>query len=136
MTTAFAIDTNVAIYAFSKDDRRLTAMRLLAAGPRISVQLLNEFAAVSLRKRKIEWLEIEESLDIVAHLATSMRALDYDVHDLARIVAQRHKINFYDALMVAAALIDQCATLYSEDMQDGLTIDGRLTIRNPFTEAA
>jgi len=136
VTAAFAIDTNVAVYAFSKDQRRLIAMRLLDAGPRISIQLLNEFASVSVRKRKLEWPEIEESLDIVTHLASSMRPVNYDVHDLARIVAQRYKINFYDALIIAAALLDECETLFSEDMQHGLIIDGRLTIRNPFLEAA
>jgi len=34
--------------------------------------------------------------------------------------------------MLAAALRLDCATFWSEDMQDGLVVDGRLTIRNPF----
>jgi len=34
-------------------------------------------------------------------------------------------------MIVAAAQLAGCTTLYSEDMHDGLTID-RLTIRNPF----
>ena len=100
------------------------------------IQLLNEFASVSVRKRKLEWTEVEESLDIITRLASSLRPVDYDVHDLARIVAQRYKMNFYDALIIAAALLDECDTLFSEDMQHGLTIDGRLTIQNPFLETA
>ena len=39
---------------------------------------------------------------------------------------------FYDALIVAAALLAGCRTLHSEDMQHGQVVDGRLTIRNPF----
>jgi predicted nucleic acid-binding protein len=34
--------------------------------------------------------------------------------------------------VVSAALESGCTTLYSENFQDGQTIDGRLTIRNPF----
>jgi predicted nucleic acid-binding protein len=38
----------------------------------------------------------------------------------------------HDALIVAAALLAGCTTLYSEAMQDGQVIDRQLTIRNPF----
>ena len=96
MSSAFAIDSNVAIYAFSKDGRSISALELLRAGPRISIQVLNEFTSVSLRKRGVDWLEIEESLDIIAQLASSMRAVSYDVHDLGRVVAQRYKLGFYE----------------------------------------
>jgi predicted nucleic acid-binding protein len=130
-----AIDSNVAIYAFSKDERRMTAMGLLNAGPKISVQVLNEFTSVSLRKRKVAWAEIEESLDIISNLAASTRAVSYDVHDLGRLIAQRYGIGFYDSLIISAALLDDCETLYSEDMQHGLVIEGRLTIINPFLNA-
>jgi predicted nucleic acid-binding protein len=37
-----------------------------------------------------------------------------------------------DALMVAAALRAGSTTLWSEDMQDGMLIDGKLRIANPF----
>ena len=54
-----------------------------------------------------------------------------EAHDLGLDLAERYGLNIYDALIVAAASLAGCATLYSEDMHDGLTIDG-LTIRNPF----
>lgn len=134
MSEGFAIDSNIAIYAFSKNERRLTSMELLRKGPRISVQLLNEFTSVSLRKRKIGWAEIEESLDIITHLASSTRPIGYDVHDAGRIVAKRYGLGFYDSLIVAASLLDQCQILYSEDMHHGLVINDQLTITNPFLE--
>lgn len=43
---------------------------------------------------------------------------------------------FYDALIIAAALEAGCAVLFSEDPHDGQVIDGRLTIRNPFATPA
>jgi predicted nucleic acid-binding protein len=37
-----------------------------------------------------------------------------------------------DALVVAAALRGGCTRLYSEDMQDGMGIEGQMQISNPF----
>ena len=136
MSVAFAIDTNVAVYAFSKDDRRVVAMELLGQGPCISVQLLNEFANVSRNKKTWEWPEIEEALDIILRLSSSSRAVDIGVHELGKNVAQRYKMGVYDSLIIAAALLDGCEMLYSEDMQHGVVIDGTLTIINPFLEIA
>lgn len=52
------LDTNILFYAFAEDDRRAMALPLLDGTPVISVQSLNEFAAVSLRKQRIDWLEL------------------------------------------------------------------------------
>lgn len=38
-------------------------------------------------------------------------------------------------MIVAAALLAGCDTLVSEDMQDGLVIDDRLRIVNPFGQS-
>ncbi len=132
----FAIDSNVAIYAFSEDSRSAPARALLESGPRISVQLLNEFANVSRRKARRSWDDITDALTLIESVAESIRPLDLDVNMLARELILRYNLSFYDCLIVAAALLDRCETLYSEDMQHGLVIDNRLTILNPFTEIA
>ena len=36
------------------------------------------------------------------------------------------------ALIVAAAWLANCETLFSEDMQDGLIVDGQVKILNPL----
>jgi hypothetical protein len=41
----------------------------------------------------------------------------------------------FDALIVASALRANCGVLWSEDMQDGIVIDRRLRIANPFRAA-
>ncbi len=132
MTAAFAIDTNIAVYALSEGPKCDTALLILEAGPNISVQVLNELTNVSLRKRRLPWAEVEEALNIVQSLVASVRAIDIEVHRSGRDIARRYKLGVYDSLIIAAALLDQCDTLYSEDMQHGLTIDGRLTVINPF----
>lgn len=134
MIADFAIDTNIAIYALSEDPKCDIALSVLSAGPLISVQLLNEFANASLRKRQLPWPEIEDSLAVINSLAANVRSLDIELHRLGRDVAKRYKLGFYDSLIIAAALLDECEVLFSEDMQHGLVIDGRLTIINPFVE--
>ena len=54
-------------------------------------------------------------------------------HEAALGIAERLGYQVYDSLIIASALEAGCATLYSEDMQDGQVVEGRLTIRNPFT---
>ncbi|MDO8595344.1 MAG: hypothetical protein Q7R45_01855 [Sulfuricaulis sp.] len=41
------------------------------------------------------------------------------------------RLSFWDALIVQAAIEGHASTLYSEDMQHGLTVDG-LKVVNPF----
>ena len=46
--------------------------------------------------------------------------------------AKRYALSHWDSLIVAAAPLAKCDTLYSEDMQHGQIFDGRLTVVNPF----
>jgi predicted nucleic acid-binding protein len=47
-------------------------------------------------------------------------------------LAQRHGLAFYDACIVAAAAVEGCRSLYTEDMHHGLVIEESMTLRNPF----
>ncbi|MGH8489664.1 MAG: PIN domain-containing protein, partial [Gammaproteobacteria bacterium] len=59
-------DTNVVLYLLSSDPVKADrAEVLLTAGGRISVQVLNEFAAVATRKLGLSWAEIGEAVDVV-----------------------------------------------------------------------
>lgn len=53
-------------------------------------------------------------------------------HESALEIAARLNLSFYDAFLAASALEAGCRTLLTEDMQHGLVIQRRLTIRNPF----
>ena len=45
---------------------------------------------------------------------------------------ERYTLQFYDAMILATALENNCTLVYSEDMHDGLLVDKQLTIVNPF----
>ena len=125
-------DTNVILYLLSVDAAKADrAEELLAIGGAISVQVLNEFTSVASKKLRMSWSEIAE---ILAQVRAVCPVVDMTVatHDRAVAVVERYGLSFYDALIVAAALIAGCSTLYSEDMQHGQVIERQLTIRNPF----
>lgn len=127
-------DTNVLIYAMAENDPRAArSEQLLAAGGVISVQVLNEFASVARRKLGMTWHEVREALEAVRVLCPNPVSLTVATHDTALRIAEEYGYGIYDALISAAALEAKCATLYSEDFQDGQVIDGKLTIRNPFS---
>ncbi len=126
------LDTNVLVYAFSDDPRSARAEALLAKGCVSGVQALNEFANVARRKLAMEWREVREALDAIRALLASVAPLDLAVHLAGIEIAERHRLSVHDAMMIAAALRLRCTTFWSEDLQDGLVVEGRLTIRNPF----
>lgn len=125
-------DTNLVCYAFSTDARSRRALELLH-GAVISVQVLNELTNVSRRKWGYRWDQAGDAVTYVSSLVATVRPLDLETHQVGRSLAERYQLNVYDGFIVGAALLAGCDTLFSEDMQDGMVIENRLTIRNPFT---
>lgn len=126
-------DTNVFVYAIAENDPRADdAEELIAEGGKVSVQVLNEFAAVARRKTNMPWGEVQLGLEAIKILCPDPLPVTLDTHQQALTIAEKYGYGIYDALIVASALEAKCTILYSEDMQDGQVIDRRLTIRNPF----
>lgn len=126
-------DTNVFVYAVVQDDpRSQQAEDLIAEGGTVSVQVLYEFAAVVRRKAKMPWDEIRFAIENIKALCPDPLPITLDTHEEALAIAEKYGYRIYDALIVASALKARCTILYSEDLQDGQVIEGKLTIRNPF----
>ena len=127
------LDTNVLVYAaLQPDPRSETARALLARRGMISVQVLNEFVNVAHRKLRRSWPEIMTAVRAIRDLCAPPAPITLAIHEAALRIASRTGYQFYDALIIAAALESGCTTLFSEDLQDGQVIEGSLTIRNPF----
>lgn len=128
------LDTNVLIYCYaSAESQKQSQARSVANLPdvAISTQVLKEFANVLRKKFKQDWPVIKATLDEVTN--------NFEVHNNSTLtikracfIAERYKTSFYDSLIIAAALENNCSVLYSEDMQDGQIIENTLTIKNPF----
>ena len=126
------LDTSVVLYLLSAEGEKADRVEgLLGRKPAISVQVLNEFAAVALRKRALTLPEIREFLGDLRELCTT-RPLTVDDHDRGLEVAERYGYSLYDSMIVATALHAGCRSLYSEDLQHGQVIDRQLKVINPF----
>ena len=128
--TAF-IDTNVLIYAQGTGDKSEVARTVILTGGVISVQVLNEFVAVLRRKFGFDWDVVAEAVADVRAALDPVRPVDISTHTEAMALARSYGFNFYDSLIVAAALEAGCDTLLTEDLQAGQRIES-LTVVNPF----
>jgi predicted nucleic acid-binding protein len=128
-------DTNILVYAQQAGAKADRARALVAGGGKLSVQVLNEFTAVSRRKQRRDWREIAEAISDALALVDPPLVLTLDMHAAARTLAEEHLLSFYDALIIAAAIEAGCDILYSEDLQHGRAIGG-LAIVNPFRDSA
>lgn len=131
MSVEFA-DSNILVYAFSVDPRAAAAEALLQRRPAISVQCLNEFASVARRKLGMSWRDVSDAIATIRVFCPVVLAVDLATHEEALRVAERYGYAMFDALIVASALRANAGTLWSEDMQHGMVVDGRLRIVNPF----
>jgi predicted nucleic acid-binding protein len=129
--TEFFFDTNILIHEFSEDIAKATiSENVIRSGGVISVQVLNEFASAGMRKLGLSWTTIREIL-LEYRQNFVVVPLTLETHERGVELAERYRLNVYDAMIVAAAQLAGCRLLYSADMRDGLVID-QLTIRNPY----
>jgi predicted nucleic acid-binding protein len=126
------LDSNILVYAFTIDPRAATAQALLERGCIVGVQGLNEFTNIAKRKLGMTWAEVRDALSAIRTICGTIVPMDVETHADALRIAERYGYSIFDALMIASALRADCGILWSEDMQDGLVIDQRLRIANPF----
>jgi predicted nucleic acid-binding protein len=125
-------DTNVLVYIASSDSVKADqAETAIAAGGAISVQVLNELANVARRKMRMSWADTHAFLSLLRGLL-SVHSVAVETHETGLALAERYNLSIYDAMIAASALHADCDTLWSEDMQHGMVLDGRLRIVNPF----
>lgn len=139
MTGPCFVDANIFVYSQDprdprKHDRAEAWLDLLWRERlgRTSAQALSEFYAVATRKLGIDsslaWEEAQR------FFGWHPQPVDAALLRHARQVEQRHRLSWWDSMIVAAALLQDCRVLLTEDLQDGLRL-GDLTVRSPFTYA-
>lgn len=137
MNESAFIDSNVWIYllvAGQDPQKRITA-RALIEGKRffISTQVIGEVCVSLLRKGAMAEHEVRGSISSF-YRNHSVMTIDQQTLLSASDLRIRHSLSFWDSLIVASALQSGAQILYSEDMQHGLVVDGRLRIVNPFRQ--
>ena len=97
----------------------------------MSSQVINEVVSNLIRKN----IESESFVrDLVEDLYSDYPVLEILREDIqtASELREEYHFSYWDSLIVATALRANAEILFSEDMQDGLRIRNRMTIRNPF----
>ena len=126
------LDSNVILYLASRQQAKADrAEELIATGGTISVQVLNEIVNVSRRKMRMSWDETRDFLSMVRGLL-KVEPVTIEMHKAGIDLAERYGLSVYDAMIASAALLAECDTLFTEDLQDGLLVSGRLRVVNPF----
>lgn len=129
-------DTNIILYAYSEDEveKQIIAQRLLEQADEaalISKQVINEITNILFKKFKLTANAIES---VLLELNAVFIIADFSITTQIKAIWLKEKYNlqFYDALIIATALEQNCTLLYSEDMQHKQVIDSTLTVINPF----
>lgn len=138
MTVLVFVDTNIFVYAHQANERTKQPLALKWLEQlwreqlgRTSMQVLNEYYVTLTRKIRPA-CPPADAWDEVRNLgAWHPQSTDLDLLLRSREIEQRYRLSWWDSLSVAAAQLQNCTLLLSEDLQDGATY-GTVTIRNPF----
>ena len=127
------LDSNICVYWLDKSEpaKQDKALFLLKDKPFISSQIIIETYLACSRKLKLPVAICDENTLILCD-ATTVVPIDSTIFTKALILKTKYQFSFLDSIIVASALQAECSTLYSEDMQHGQVIEGKLKIVNPF----
>ncbi len=132
-----AFDTNILVYALeddSDDTRRLAALDLIEragiVGAVVPIPVIGELFNVCRKKKIANVSELTLRVGLWLTALTASSALLEDYLSAAEL-SQRYDLQYFDALIITVAARAGATMLLSEDIHDGLVIDG-LTIVNPF----
>jgi predicted nucleic acid-binding protein len=137
MTGLCFVDANLLIYVRDPRDQAKQARasawhkHLWQEGRgRTSMQVLSEYYVNAKRLGVVAVDELWKSVE--RYLTWNPQPIDEPLVRRAREVEQRWRLSWWDSMVVAAAQLQDCTLLLTEDLQDG-GVFGSVTVRSPFT---
>ena len=144
MSVRAFLDTNIFVYAADvyaadkgDDKKRATADALIGRAIDrntgvVSYQVVQEFLNVALKKFVVP-LTTEQARLYLGAVFRPLFAVQpsMGLFSDALDIRSRHRLSWYDSLIVAAAAEAGCSVLYTEDLSHGAKING-VQIENPF----
>lgn len=138
MSAKVFLDANILVYAHDKDagEKHSVAVEIVRdlwekrTGV-LSNQILQEFY-VSVTKKILKPISKSEAREIIrAYICWSMSVITPMSVLRATEIEEKHRISFWDALVIVAAYEAKCEKILTEDMNSGQIIEG-VVIENPF----
>lgn len=141
MSGSVFLDTNVLVYAIEtggpspeKSEAALALVR--REDVCLSTQVLGEFYRAVTSRRRAEPLTHDEAVAWVQFWKRhDVRPITVPHVDLALELSGRYHVAYYDALVLAAAHLAECAVVFSEDLNAGQAYGG-VRVENPFGQRA
>jgi predicted nucleic acid-binding protein len=138
MSARCFVDTNILLYAHDgsagvKHQRARALVESLwqSRNGVLSTQVLQELS-VSVRKKAARPLSLEATRELVSdYLSWHVVVNDGNAVLAALDLERRHKVSFWDALVIHAAQVAGAEVLYSEDLSDGQRY-GDVRVVNPL----
>lgn len=133
------IDSNIWLYVFiqRQDSKKAAIAKSIIQQNNvvISTQVINEVCVNLLKKTSLSETELQE---LISDFYKKYIVIDINQEIMLKSSELRKQYNFsfWDSLIVACALHINLKRLYSEDMQNGLVVEGSLKIINPFASEA
>jgi predicted nucleic acid-binding protein len=130
------LDTNIFVYLYSEDEpeKQSIAIEILEKlHGIISTQVINEFCSACLKKLKIPNLIVQLAVEEIIE-SCELCFIDEKVIKKALKLNAIYGYSYYDSLILASAILNDCKYLYSEDMQHNQLIEGKMRIINPFVD--
>jgi predicted nucleic acid-binding protein len=133
------IDSNIWIYLSLKKENNLKYNKIISFFENnlnlsffTSIQVINEFHWVLLRKYKIPENQITEKIENGIINICKICDLSLSNYYKAKEIRNKFTISFWDSLIISSAILSNCSIIYSEDMQNNLVIENKVKILNPF----
>ncbi|MEK6682372.1 MAG: PIN domain-containing protein [Nitrospirota bacterium] len=128
------VDTNILVYFISNyEDKKVKAKEVIFSSEEvyISSQVINEFISVCFSKKL---MELKQTTTLVSDLMEALRFSCVEKSTIKKALQIKKDFNYsyWDCLVIASALENNCSILYTEDMHDGQLINNELAIINPF----
>lgn len=134
MTDNVFIDTNILVYLSSNDSYRkekVVGIVYELSNAMISTQVLGEFSNVAYRNKIIS---SENLIKFINKFYENFEVVIITERTIIKAIKikSKYKFSFWDSMIIASALENNCSILYSEDMQHNQIIENILKIINPF----
>jgi predicted nucleic acid-binding protein len=139
MSVRAFLDTNIFVYAVDHGSGKKQAAAEALIGRMIerktgvvSYQVIQEFLNVALKKFTVPF-KVEQARLYLGAVFRPLFAVQPSLalYSEALDIRSRHRLSWYDSVIVAAAVEAGCTVLYTEDLKHGAKING-VRIENPF----
>ncbi|GBR74955.1 putative PIN domain protein [Candidatus Termititenax aidoneus] len=131
------IDTNIFVYIQRTDypaKQKIASAVVDSYDSIISTQVLNEFCNIFTKKYPVPLDDLEKIIDALLGVC-EISFVSAETIKQSLVLHKQYRYPYYDCLIIASALENGCAYLFTEDLQDGQLINGKLKIVDIFKHA-